>query len=156
MMKNTIYLFLSIFLVTVGLISCGEDSTTSGSTTPVGTVFFNIDTLGAEVSSPNSYNEQAQSFNQTIQATKVRVEYRLQSNGDTSECYARYLDSTSGTPSRPGEQLISSPVDSQYNYILDISSQPFYLGFKASVQTLGTSSMPYYMRFVGIKVTKVE
>jgi hypothetical protein len=154
-MKNHI-LLIAVFFMFLFIASCSDDSDNPLTpVTPIGTVLFSFDTIGVIVSVSNSYNEQMQSINQTIQATKVRVEYRLQSNGDTSECYARYLDSTSGTPSRPGEQLVTAPVDSQYNFILDIPSQPFYLGFKASVQTL-TSSIPYYMRFVKIKVTKVE
>lgn len=156
MMKNTIFLFVSIFIFTVGLISCGEDSTINGSNVPVGTVFFSYDTLEVVVSSPNSSNLQTTSFTQTIQASKVRVEYRLQSNGDTSHCLARYLDTTSGTPSRPGEQLVYNTIDSQYNYILDIPAQPFYAGFMLRLLTLQSASIPYYIRFTNIKVTKVE
>lgn len=150
-------MLFAVSLITLLFVSCSDDSDNPLTpVTPVGTVLFSFDTLGVVVVSPNSSNFTSTSFTQTIQASKVRVEYRLQSNGDTSECYARYLDSTSGMPSRPGEQLVKAPVDSLYNFVLEIPAQPFYIGFRTSLQTLSTSSMPYYMRFVGIKVTKVE
>lgn len=154
-MKNKILLSV-VFFMSLIIVSCSDDSTNPTTPeTPIGTVLFSYDTLGVVVSVPNSANLQTTSFTQTIQATKVRVEYRIQSNGDTSHCFARYLDTTSGTPSRPGEQLVYNSIDSQYNYVLDIPAQPFYAGFMLRLFTLQSAIIPYYIRFVNIKVTKV-
>jgi len=155
-MKNYVVLF-AVSLITLFFVSCSDDSDNPLTPiTPVGKVLLSFDTLGVVVSVPNSSNLQRISFTKAIQASKVRVEYRIQSNGDTSHCIARYLDTTSGTPSRPGEQLVYNSIDSQYNYLLEIPTQPFYIGFMLRLFTLPSASIPYYIRFVNIKVTKVE
>jgi hypothetical protein len=152
-MKNLI----GILIFAVVFSSCSNDDTTNNNTgTPVGTVLFSYDSLGVVVNIPNSSSLQVQAFTQTIQASQVRVEYLLQSNGDTSFCYARYQDTTNGTPQRPGEQLVISGLDSAFNYLLDVPAQPFFIEFRVRLFTLQNASMPYYIKFRNIRVTKTQ
>lgn len=155
MIFTKIHLLAVILAFALLFSSCSDDSSTSTPITPPSNVIFTWDSLGVNVTGPNSLSSQQTSLNQTISATKVKVEYRLVSNADTSFCKATFSDSTNGTPSRPSLQTLYGPVDSTYSFELDVPAQPFYVKYYVSMRTL-SSTIPYYIYFKGIKITKVQ
>lgn len=150
-------IFLLVLIVSM-LASCSDDTTTTP-TDPPSNVLFSWDTLSASnnTGSPGTVNV-SQSFGQTISATQVKVEYRLQSNVDSAlGCRGSYKDSTNGTgtPS-PVNFNIYAPVDSAMSFVWNVSTQPYYSGFGANLVVTVPQSVTRYVRLVNIKVTKVQ
>lgn len=153
--------YLQIFLLVLNvsmLASCSDDTTTTP-TDPPSNVLFSWDTLSAyKEAGPTGTVYVSQSFGQTITATQVKVEYRLQSNVDsTLGCRGSYKDSTNGTgtPS-PVNYNIYTPVDSAMSFTWNVSTQPYYSGFGANLIVTAPQSVARYVRLVNIKVTKVQ
>jgi hypothetical protein len=145
-------------LVIIALIipSCGDDNTTTPNT-PTSSVLFTWDTLQAVVTN-TGFSSNSTSFTQTISATQVRIEYRLQSNADSSAgAFGSYLDSTNGSPVPPSPMTINiyAPIDTSYSFIYNVPTQPFYAGFKAQM-FVSQNTVLRYLRLINIKITKVQ
>jgi broad specificity polyphosphatase/5'/3'-nucleotidase SurE len=153
-----LYLIFSAAIMFLIFPSCSDDTTTTP-TDPPSNVLYTWDTLAAirEAGTTGSVNI-SQSFAKTISATQVKVEYRLQSNVDTTlGCWGSYKDSTNGTgvPS-PVNYNINAPVDSAFSYIWNVSTQPYYSGFGVNLVVTVPQGEKRYVRLVNIKVTKVQ
>ncbi len=153
------YLILpALFLITFLFVSCGDDSTT-GTTNPPSNTLFSMDTIAAVKDAGTvGLTTITQSFNQTISASEVKVEYRIQSNIDTTNngCTASYTDTTNGLPASPNTINVYGAVDSAYSFTYNVATQPFYSGFKVKLQVNTPQSVQRYIRFVNVKVTKVN
>ena len=153
------YLQIFLLVLTVSMLASCSDDTTTTPTDPPSNVLFSWDTLSAtnNTGSPGTVYV-SQSFAQTITATQVKVEYRLQSNVDsTFGCRGSYKDSTNGTgtPS-PVNYDIYAPVDSAMSFTWNVSTQPYYSGFGANLTVTVPQGVTRYVRLVNIKVTKVQ
>ncbi len=150
------YLLVTLLVSFVTLFnSCGDDNTTTP-TDPPSNVLFSWDTLAAVRDAGSSgLTTISQSFDQTVSGTQVKVEYRIQSNIDTSlgGCSASYTDSTNGSPSSPNTVNVYGAIDSAYSFTYTISAQPFHAAFRVRLFTQ-SQSVQRYIRFVNIKVTK--
>lgn len=159
-MKKIFFLFTLIFVICLSLISCGEDSTINGSNVPVGTVFYSKDTLHAQIDAGGTYvSGTSTSFNMTVSAVKVKIEYRIQSNVDSSSgSTATYLDSTNGSPVPPSPLIVNvySPVDTAVSFIYNVPSGPLYSKYDLWIYGTQPASFVRYIRFTDIKVTKVQ
>jgi hypothetical protein len=147
---------IATFTVALILVaSCSDDSSTS-SVLPPGSVLYSLESLNVILSAPNSYSFQQVIFGQTVSANRVKVEYLLQTNADSINSIARFQDSTNASPERSREQFLYSPVDSSLSYMLDIPAQPFYLSFRAKLNTYQSGGTVYFIRLKNIKATKVQ
>ena len=151
------YLLVTLLVSFVTLFnSCGDDNTTTP-TDPPSNVLFSWDTLAA-VREPGVTGSStvSQGFNNTVSGTQIKVEYRIQSNIDTSlnQCSAFYADSTNGSPSSPNTINVYGSIDSAYSFTYTMPTQPFYAGFKVRLIVNSAQSVQRYIRFVNIKVTK--
>ena len=150
------YILLVLLVSFVSILSsCGDDSTTTP-TDPPSNVLFSWDTLAAVRDAGSSgLTTISQSFDQTVSGTQVKVEYRIQSNIDTSlgGCSASYTDSTNGSPSSPNTVNVYGAIDSAYSFTYTIPAQPFHAAFRVRLFTQ-SQSVQRYIRFVNIKVTK--
>lgn len=152
------YILLLLVLFVTIISSCGDDSTTTP-TDPPSNVLFSMDTIAA-VREPGFIGSStvSQSFNNTVSGTQVKVEYRIQSNIDTSlnQCSGTYTDSTNGSPSSPNTINLYGAIDSAYSFTYTMPTQPFYAGFKVRLIVNSAQSVQRYVRFVNVKVTKVN
>ncbi len=152
------YLLLTLLVSFAAIISsCGDDNTTTP-TDPPSNVLFSWDTLAAVRDAGSSgLTTVIQSFEQTVSASQIKVEYRIQSNIDTAlgGCSGGYTDSTNGSPSSPNTINVYGAIDSAYSFTYTIPTQPFHAAFKVSLFTQA-QSVQRYIRFVNIKVTKVN
>lgn len=156
-MKYLLYLILVSFVF--ALSSCGDDNTTNTPVVPPGTVLYSMDTIAAEREAGSTGStDMLYYFLQTISASQVSIEFRLQSNVDSSlGSSGSYRDSTNGTmPPSPVNYNLYAPIDSAYSYTCNVSTQPFYAGFNVRLVVLQIQSVQRYVRFVNVKVTKVQ
>lgn len=161
MFKKILALSLTAFAFV--FTSCGDDEIINNTpTVPVGTVLYARDTLQAviEPGNVNMASGNTTSFSQNFNASKITVEFSVQSNADSSiGCSASYLDSTNGSPAPPSPLTINvySPVDTTYSFTYDVVSQPVYSKFEVWMY-IGAqpSAVRRYMRLVNIKVTKAQ
>src|SRR3989304_100895 len=121
--------------------------------TPIGTVFFNLDSLSVWLQPGTGNGTNSQIFQQTISASKVKIEYTIQTNVDSIHSVSCVRDSSNGTPSHPVEQYYYWNVDSAVSYIMDIPTQPIHLKLEVKLNTYG-SIISHYIRLKNIKVTK--
>lgn len=152
------YLLFSLLVSFVfALSSCGDDNITP--TDPPSNVLFSMDTIAA-VREPGVTGSSTvwQSFNNTVSGTQVKVEYRIQSNIDTSlgGCSGSYTDSTNGSPASSNTIIIYGAIDSAYSFTYTMPTQPFYAGFKVRLIVNSAQSVQRYVRLVNVKVTKVN
>ncbi|MEO8512928.1 MAG: hypothetical protein ABI543_05185 [Ignavibacteria bacterium] len=151
------YLLLLILVSFISVLSsCGDSATTP--TEP--TVLFTLDTLSASVEAGVTGSDTvSQSFSQSLLISQVKIEYRLQSNVDSSfGSTASYIDSTNGLPTPPSSIIhyVYSPVDSLYSFTYSVTAQPFFAGFNLGLIVTQPQTETKYIRMTGIKVTKVK
>ncbi len=151
MHKKTVFYVIISLLLPLIFASCSDDVVDNG--TPVGTVFFSIDSLSVWLQPGTGNGINSQIFQQTISASKVKVEYTIQTNVDSTHSAAWVQDSSNGTPSHPVEQYYFRNVDSAVSYTVDIPAQPFYIKLEVKLNIYG-SIIPHYIRLKNIKVTK--
>jgi hypothetical protein len=156
MLKKNLILTIAVFIWAFVFSACSEDDNPANPKPSVGTVLFSLDSLGVIVSTSNSFAMQEEAFGNTINASKVRVEYRLRSNLDTANCYVMREDSTNSNTSIPPEIWHTGPFDTNYTYLYDVSVQPFYFSFKVWVQTYSGIPNPYYIYYSNIRIIKAE
>ena len=148
----------TIVLTAVFITSCSDDTTTN--VTPPSNVLFTWDTLSASINAGSTgISSNSTGFTQTITAAQVKIEYRLQSNADSSAgASASYVDSTNGTPAPPSPLTVNvyGPVDTSYSFTYNVSAQPFHSGFKVKMTLTQPSAVTRYIKLTNIKVTKVQ
>lgn len=151
------YLLVTLLVSFVTIFSsCGDDNTTTP-TDPPSNVLFSMDTIAAfKEPGVTGVSTVSQSFNNTVSGTQVKVEYRIQSNIDTSlnQCSGFYTDSTNGSPSSPNTINVYGAIDSAYSFTYTMPTQPFYTGFKVRLIVNSAQSIQRYVRLVNVKVTK--
>lgn len=155
MLKKSFSISLAVFAVIL-VSSCVDDDLPTDPGTPIGTVLFSLDSLGVIISTSNSFAMQEEAFGSTINASKVRVEYRLRSNLDTAYCYVMRQDSTNSNTTIPPEPWHTGPFDTNYSNVFNVSAQPFYFRFKVWAETYSGIPNPYYIHYSNIRVIKAE
>ena len=151
-MKRTIYLYLLPIALTFVIYSCREDTVTP----PVENQLFQLDSISLWIDSGFVGNQYTiYSIDQTISANTVRLDFTLQSNADSVHAIGEYKDSTNGTPALPPLQYVYSPIDSQFSYTINVTTQPFYLSFYLRLIVSTPNSISHYLRFRNIKLTGI-
>ena len=147
-MKNILLIVIAAFLL---FPSCGED--TVDQQTPVGTVLFSMDSLSVWLNPGSGNGNNSITYEQTIQASSLKVEYFVETNVDSLHSEAWVRDSSNGSPPHLVEQYIYWYSDSLYSYSMDVPYQPFHIKLEVRLHTY-SSVIPHYIRLKNIKVTK--
>ena len=145
--------YINVLLITaiISFYSCSDDIINQED--PVGTIYFNFDSIPIWFSPGNNSGYSSYTFQQTISASRVKVEYIIQTNADSTHSEAVVKDSSNGTPVHPVVQYYYRNVDSALSYTMDIPSQPIHLKLEVEMNTY-FSLIPHYIRLKNIKVTK--
>ncbi len=152
-MKHTAYLKLLPVALILVISSCREDTVTNP---PTSNVIYTLDSLSAWIDPGYTGTQYStNTFGQTVSASKVKLEFTLQSNADSVHAIGSFKDSTNGSPSLPGERFVYLPVDSAFTYTINVTTQPFYLWFEARIRVWASGSIPFYLRLKNIKVTRI-
>lgn len=156
-MKNTCA-FIIPLIISVFFVSCSDEDNINQSVVPIGTVFFATDSMVAKIDSGGYYTTGLGTlFHQTIAAFKVKVEYRLQSNCDSSAgVIVSINDSTNGSPQTPETLYFYRPVDTLLSSVYDVDNLSFYYNFNSWLSVSRTTIITRYIRILDLKITKVQ
>lgn len=150
-MKLHKILFFPLAVISILLISsCSDDNTTTNP--PTSDVLLSLDSLSVWLSGSGNGNN-SYTLEQTTTINRVKVEYTIQTNVDSTGSMAWVRDSSNGTPSHIVEQQYYWSVDSLVSYVMDIPSQPVHLKLAVRLNKYGGAGS-YYIRLKNIKVTK--
>ncbi len=142
-----------LLLVSIASIlsSCGEDDTTNTPVTPPGTVLYSADSISIWLSS-TGLAEDSVSYS-TSESGGVLVEFRIQSNVDTTSAYGKFGFYTNATPVVPYLSDIYFPVDEPFLTSLTLASGSTYFAFSVKLNNY-ILTFPRYVRLKDVKVTK--
>ena len=140
-----------VFAIALQLSSCND----TGDTIIIqpDPVVFYMDSISVWLPPGTGSGSSSQIFQQTISASRVKVEYSLHTNADSIHGIAWVKDSSNGTPPHIVEQQYYWYVDSLVSYTMDLPSQPVHIRLEVRMN-VNNSIVPNYVRLKNIRVTK--
>lgn len=159
-MKSIMAHFMIVLSVAFGVVSCGNENTSTGPDIPVGSVLFSADSIYFQADSgyTNMVITSGARYHRNTSAFSVEVQYRIRTNVNTSadSCFIRIHDTTNGMPQNANVLNLYQPTDTVYKQVFRITEQPYHYSLNADIEVNHSLLTDRCIWLSDIKVIKTQ
>ena len=159
-MKDIIAHFMIVIEIAACVVSCSDDSLSTGPDIPVGAVLFSADSIYFQADSgyTNMVTTSGAWYHKNTAAFSVEVQYRIRTNVNSSadSCFIHIHDTTNGMPQNANVLNLYQPTDTVYKQVFRITEQPYNYFLNADIVVSNRLLTDRYIWLSDIKVIKTQ